>query len=56
MSTLQPTDSGDDEMVNKETMFLVHLKQHGLTYAVVVLVAQQLGILDQVLGLVGGMC
>lgn len=46
----------ESEEVNKETMFLVHLKEHGLTYAVVVLVAQQLGLLDQVLSLAGGMC
>lgn len=58
MSTLQPTENNveDSDVINKETMFLVHLKQHGLTYAVVMLVAQQLGLLDQVLSLAGGVC
>ena len=45
-----------EEKMNQQTMFLVHLKEHGITYAVVVLVAQQLGLLEQVLSLAGGMC
>lgn len=58
MSTLQPTENNveDSDVINKETMFLVHLKQHGLTYAVVMLLAQQMGLLDQVLSLAGGVC
>lgn len=58
MSISQPieNDQEDSEVINKETMFLVHLKQHGLTYAVVMLLAQQLGLLDQVLSLAGGVC
>ena len=36
--------------------FLVHAKEHGLTYAIVLLLAQQMGLLDQVLSLAGGMC
>lgn len=58
MSISQPieNDQEDSEVINKETMFLVHLKQHGLTYAVVMLLAQQMGLLDQVMGLAGGMC
>jgi hypothetical protein len=36
--------------------FLVHLKEHGLTYAVVLLVAQQLGVLSEATALLGGMC
>lgn len=55
VSNLQPTENGEEQM-NQQTMFLVHLKEHGITYAVVVLVAQQLGLLDQLLGLAGGMC
>lgn len=56
ISQLTENNQEDDEMINKETMFLVHLKQHGLTYAVVMLLAQQLGLLDQVLSLAGGVC
>ena len=48
-------ESGD-EQVNTQTMFLVHLKEHGITYAVAVLVAQQLGVLEQLLSVAGGMC
>ena len=36
--------------------FLVHAKEHGLTYAVVLLLAQQMGLLDQLLQVAGGMC
>jgi 23S rRNA G2069 N7-methylase RlmK/C1962 C5-methylase RlmI len=36
--------------------FLVHCKEHGLTYAVVLLLAQQMGLLDQLLTSLGGMC
>lgn len=50
-------------MVEEEEMkptqaatFLVHAKEHGLTYAVVLLLAQQMGLLDQLLTTMGGMC
>lgn len=56
ISQLIENEQEDSEVINKETMFLVHLKQHGLTYAVVMLLAQQMGLLDQVLSLAGGMC
>ena len=46
----------EEDKMSQQTIFLVHLKEHGLTYAVAVLVAQQLGILDQILALAGGMC
>lgn len=36
--------------------FLVHLKEHGLTYAIVLLVAQQLGVVNEVTSLLTGMC
>lgn len=36
--------------------FLVHLKQHGLTYAIVGLLAEQAGILQMLLSTAGGMC
>ena len=36
--------------------FLVHAKEHGLTYAVVLLLAQQLGLLNELAGIAGGMC
>jgi hypothetical protein len=36
--------------------FLVHCKEHGLTYAVVLLLAQQMGLLDQLLSTAGGLC
>lgn len=48
------SEQGED--MNKQTLFLVHLKEHGITYAVAVLVAQQLGLLDQFLSFAGGVC
>lgn len=36
--------------------FLLHLKQHGLTYAIVALLAEQAGIFQMVLTTAGGMC
>ena len=36
--------------------FLLHLKQHGLTYAIVALLAEQAGILQMLLNTAGGMC
>lgn len=36
--------------------FILHLKQHGLTYAIVALLAEQAGILQMVLSTAGGMC
>ena len=36
--------------------FLLHLKQHGLTYAIVALLAEQAGILQMLLSTAGGMC
>lgn len=49
---------GDEQEVKPGQMaaFLVHAKEHGLTYAVVLLLAQQMGLLDQLLTSVGGMC
>lgn len=46
----------EEEKMSQQAIFLVHLKEHGLTYAVAVLVAQQLGVLDQLLSVAGGMC
>ena len=54
--------SEDKQMEEEEVkagqmaMFLVHAKEHGLTYAVVLLLAQQMGLLDQLLTSVGGLC
>ena len=49
--------AGDEEMKPMTTAtFLVHAKEHGLTYAVVLLLAQQMGLLDQLLSVAGGMC
>jgi hypothetical protein len=36
--------------------FMIHLKQHGLTYAIVALLLEQAGILQSVLDTAGGMC
>jgi hypothetical protein len=36
--------------------FLLHLKQHGLTYAIVAFLAEQAGIFQMVLTTAGGMC
>jgi 23S rRNA G2069 N7-methylase RlmK/C1962 C5-methylase RlmI len=48
---------GEEEVkAGQMAAFLVHAKEHGLTYAVVLLLAQQVGILDQLLASVGGMC
>ena len=48
----------EEETVKPTQMatFLVHAKEHGLTYAVVLLLAQQMGLLDQMLTMAGGMC
>jgi 23S rRNA G2069 N7-methylase RlmK/C1962 C5-methylase RlmI len=49
--------NGEEEMkATQMATFLVHAKEHGLTYAVVLLLAQQMGLLDQLLSTVGGMC
>ena len=53
----QINQAGDEEMKPLTgATFLVHAKEHGLTYAIVLLLAQQMGLLDQVLSLAGGMC
>ncbi len=36
--------------------FVLHLKQHGLTYAIVALLAEQAGILQMLVATAGGMC
>ena len=36
--------------------FLIHAKEHGLTYAIVLLLAQQMGLLEQLLNSASGMC
>ncbi len=36
--------------------FMLHVRQHGLTYAIVLLLLEQAGILSQITGVVGGMC
>lgn len=54
----EPGKDEGEEIVSagQAATFLVHLKEHGLTYAVVLLVAQQLGILNEVLSVAGSMC
>jgi hypothetical protein len=48
---------GEEEMKpTQAAAFLVHAKEHGLTYAVVLLLAQQLGLLNELAGIAGGMC
>ena len=48
---------GEEEMkITQMAIFLSHVQKHGLTYAVLALLAQQAGLLDQVLASVGGMC
>jgi hypothetical protein len=47
----------EEEMkASQAAAFLVHAKEHGLTYSVVLLLAQQMGLLDQLLTSVGGIC
>jgi hypothetical protein len=52
--------TGTDELVGGATLstarFMLHLKQHGLTYAIVALLAEQAGIFQMVLTTAGGMC
>jgi hypothetical protein len=52
--------TGTDELVGGSTLstarFLLHLKQHGLTYAIVALLAEQAGILQMLVSTAGGMC
>ena len=51
------TNVGEEEMKPTQmATFLVHAKEHGLTYAVVLLLAQQMGLLDQLLSTAGGLC
>jgi hypothetical protein len=52
----EQTESEEEVKVTQASLFLVHVKEHGLTYAVVMLLAQQMGLLDQLLTSVGGMC
>ena len=57
MTSEQSQIQGDEEVKPAQmAAFLVHAKEHGLTYAVVLLLAQQMGLLDQLLTSVGGMC
>ena len=55
-----PIPNESDELVAGSTLstarFLLHLKQHGLTYAIVALLAEQAGILQMVGTTAGGMC
>ena len=49
--------NGEEEMKPTQmATFLVHAKEHGLTYAVVLLLAQQMGLLDTLLSTAGGLC
>jgi hypothetical protein len=52
--------TGTDELVGGATLstarFMLHLKQHGLTYAIVALLAEQAGIFQMLLTTAGGMC
>lgn len=53
----QIQSAGEEEMKPTQmATFLVHAKEHGLTYAVVLLLAQQMGLLDQLLASAGGLC
>ena len=52
----QPQPGEEEMKAGQMAAFLVHCKEHGLTYAVVLLLAQQMGLLDQLLTSVGGMC
>ena len=56
MTSEQTLPEGDDVKATQMATFLVHAKEHGLTYAVVLLLAQQMGLLDQLLASVGGLC
>jgi hypothetical protein len=50
-------DEGEEKVnAGQAATFLVHLKEHGITYAVVLLIAQQLGLLNEVLSVAGSMC
>ena len=50
------TESEEEMKITQMAIFLSHVQKHGLTYAVLALLAQQAGLLDQVLASVGGMC
>ena len=53
----QIQQAGEEEMkATQMATFLVHAKEHGLTYAVVLLLAQQMGLLDQLLTSLSGVC
>jgi hypothetical protein len=52
-----PSPKEEQEVTSSQmATFLVHLKEHGITYAVVLLVAQQLGLLFEVVAVASGMC
>lgn len=52
-----PSQKEEQEVTSSQmATFLVHLKEHGITYAVVLLVAQQLGLLSEVVAVASGMC
>ena len=57
-SSHNPT--GTDELVGGATLstarFMLHLQKHGLTYAIVALLAEQAGILQMLVSTAGGMC
>ena len=57
-SSHNPTGTDVDVGVSTLSLarFMVHLKTHGLTYAICVLLAEQAGILQMVLSTAGGMC
>lgn len=50
------TDVGVGGTTLSTARFLLHLKQHGLTYAIVALLAEQAGILQMLISTAGGMC
>ena len=68
MTTQGPEFTGENLPIPNETgvdvggttlstaRFLLHLKQHGLTYAIVALLAEQAGILQMLVTTAGGMC
>lgn len=56
-SKIAQNDGDTEEMkVTQVAIFLSHVQKHGLTYAIVALLAQQMGLLDQLIAGVGGMC
>lgn len=48
--------NGEDMNVTTQAKFLLHVQKYGLQYAVAFLVVEQLGLVTELSGYLGGMC